>query len=37
MLDFLDRRTLLIVLVLVFFNIVIFGCLFLLLTGKFVL
>jgi hypothetical protein len=34
MFDVIDRRTLLLVLVLIFFNVVIFGCLLLLLTGK---
>jgi len=34
MFDTIDRRTALLIALLVFFNVVIFGCLFLLLTGK---
>jgi len=36
MFDIIDRRTALLIALLVFFNVVIFGCLFLLLTGKIV-
>lgn len=34
MLNSIDRRSALMVTLLIFFNVVIFGCLFLLLTGK---